>query len=378
MIFRRSRGGGASSVIKWPSSLDPSEYVAWRYPRDTLKHGSFLVVDEAQRALFIRDGKLMGVVGAGRHRLDTQNIPFLQSLMTRIAGGESPFKASVVFVNLLQYSSEFGDRAFIDWVGVHLQFHGTYYFTVDENRLEVFYTRLVGVRDEVTVDDVREKVNPFIVSTLVDSFAEYANEQARLGRTVQNVTDFLAMVSEFSDYARARVAQRVNEMYGLRIADIVFKVDISDEDKRILQMSGPRAYAAMYEREWAGREQVAKNIAKAKSPTPLYVAPWTMYPPPPPPQQPPQPQVYPPPRPQQAWPPQPQPPQQPVQQPPPQQPPASQQAPQLSQPRSPSPQKPRCPYCGREIPVFSPVCPYCAQPISWCPDATPRRSGAEC
>ena len=405
MIFgRKKEKNSESHVIKWPDHLDPMEYIAWKYPKDVIKHGSFLIVNESQRAIFLRDGKIMGTISAGRHRLDTQNIPFLRSLMTRVAGGESPFKANVLFVNLLQYDAEFGDRAFIDWVGVHLQFHGNYYFTVDENRLETFYTRLVGLRDEVTVDDVRNKINPFIVSTILDAFAEYSNEQARAGRTVQNVADFMAMLNEFSDYAKSRIAQKVDEMYGIKIIDMAFRVDVSDEDKRILQMSGPRAYAAMYEREWTGREKVSENVAKAKSPTPFFVAPWTMYPPPPPPAQAAQQPMTPPARPQQATsnpyqqqpppgyqqpyqpypqypPPGYQQPQQGQQGPPPQQ--YQQAPPQLQQPRQPpqqppAPQKPRCPYCGKEIPLFSPVCPYCAQPIKWCPDGRPVRHDQSC
>ncbi len=392
MIFgRRREKSQVSHVIKWPDHLDPMEYVAWKYPKDTIKHGSYLVVNESQRAIFLRDGKIMGIVSAGRHRLDTQNIPFLRELMTRVAGGESPFKANVLFVNLLQYDAEFGDRAFIDWVGVHLQFHGSYYFTVDENRLETFYTRLVGLRSETTVDDIRDKINPFIVSTILDAFAEYSNEQARAGRTLQNVSDFMAMLNEFSDYAKSRIAQKVDEMYGIKIVDMAFRVDVSDEDKRILQMSGPRAYAAMYEREWAGREKVSANVAKAKAPTPFFVAPWTMYPPPPPPAQPPQQQqMTPPARPQpgtgstQQQP--------PGYQYPPQnpgwhsfQPQQHHQAPQrqLERQGQPSthmqaPQKPRCPYCGMEIPLFSPVCPYCAQPIKWCPDGRSVRHDQSC
>ncbi len=394
---------GDPEVIKWPDHLDPRSYVAWRYPKNEIRIGSVLIVNEAQKALFFRDGKLMGVIDAGRHFLDTQNVPFLQGLVTGLYG-ESIFKADVVFVNLLRYQDQLGGRAFIDWIGVHLLYNATYYYTVDENRLETFYTRVMGTSSEVTSDDIREMIAPIIDSTLRDALAEYATEQARMGRTIQNVSDFMAMLNEFSDYVKARISQRVNEMFGIAISELVLRLDISDEDKRILQMSGPRAFAAMYEREWMGREKIAEKLSQgqgsagtAAAVAPFIMMPWMMYPPPmppaqqqmTPPQQPGQPQQQRPPYPyypypypyppQQQYPgyqyPYPYPPQQQQPYPPPQYPPQQQPA-QQQQPQ----QIPQlvCPYCGRPIPYMAPVCPHCAKRIKWCPDGRPVKEEDNC
>ncbi len=350
----RAAGGGGLEVIKWPEELDPAAIVAWRYPKEDIRLGSVLVVDESQKALFFRDGKLMGVLGPGRHVLDTQNVPFLHGLVSGLYG-ETIFKADVVFVNLLQYEGRFGDRAYIDWVGVHLLFNGTYYYVVDEERLETFYVRLLGRRSQLSVEDVRRTVNPMIVSTLVDALGEYATSQARAGRAVQNVTDFLALLNEFSDYVKARLAEKISEMFGISIQEVTLRIDISEEDKRILQMSGPRAYAAMYEREWKGRETVAKNLAQSPATgvaAPFIMYPWMMYP---------------------------------------AMPPAPQQQPPMTPPAMPQPMpypqmwgvpqqqaKYKCPYCGAEIPFLSPVCPVCARRIKWCPDGRPVREEDQC
>jgi len=411
--------GGDLEVIKWPDHLDPGEYVAWRYPKDVIRAGSTLIVNEAQRAIFIRDGKLLGILGPGRHIVDTQNVPFLQGLMEGLYG-ESIFKANIVFVNLLQYDGKFGDRAFIDWIGVHLLFNGEYFFTVDENKMETFYVRLMGVKPELTKKDITKKVNSFIVTTLIDAFGEYANEQARAGRIVQNVSDFLAMIQEFTEYAKARIGQKVNDMFGIRINEIMLRIDISDKDKEILQMSGPRAFAAMYQRDWTGRERIAESLSKSQGAgavAPFIMMPWMMYPPQPPPQ-PQQPPMTPPARPgqqppqgQQPYPyqqPYPQPYPYPYPPPPYWQPPPPQQQSQQQQPYPPQPYpqpypyqqpypppqqpqpgvavaqppqqvvKPKCPYCGREIPPFAPVCPYCANPIRWCPDGRAVKADQNC
>ncbi len=420
---------GDVEVIKWPEDLDPEQYIAWRYPKDVIRWGSVVIVDESQRAVFLRDGKLLGILGPGRHVLDTQNVPFLQGVVEGLYG-ESIFRSNIVFVNLRNYENRFGDRAFIDAVGVHLLFNGVYYYTVDENRVETFYAKFMGVKSEVTPSDVKKRVDPVLIATLQDAFAEYATEQMRQGRTVQNFSDFMAMLGEFSEYAKARISQKLNEMFGLRILDITLRVDISEEDKRILQMSGPRAFAAMYERMWAGRERISENLAKAEgggAVAPFVMMPWVMYPPPGQPGQPQQAPMTPPVKPGQQpppqypyppgypyYPPQPYPQQYPQPYPPPQQRPPGPQAPQpapypqqpwqrppapyqyppqpwQAQPAAPgqqpqqAPQTPAaggqatCPYCGRPIPPFAPVCPYCAQPIKWCPDGRPvRADSSEC
>ncbi len=364
--------GGDVEVIKWPAHLNPQNYIAWRYPKTDIRLGSVLIVNEAQKALFFRDGKLMGIIDAGRHILDTQNVPFLEGLVTGLYG-ETIFKADVVFVNLLRYQDAVSGRVFIDWIGVHLLYKATLYYTVDENNLETFYLRVMGLKSEVTVDDVRKALVPFIDTTLRDALAEYSSMQAQQGRTIQNVSDFLAMLNEFSDYVKASISQKISSMFGITISDLLLHLDISDEDKRILQMSGPRAFAAMYEREWAGREKISENLAKGEGSSatagavaPFIMMPWMMYPPPQPPTQQQQ-QMTPPARPQQyPYPPQPY----PYSYPPyPTQPQTQQPQPQPSL---------VCPYCGKPIPFLSPICPHCAKRIKWCPDGRAVKEEDQC
>ncbi|MCE4628092.1 MAG: SPFH domain-containing protein [Desulfurococcales archaeon] len=367
----KGAGGGELEVIKWPEHLDPESYVAWRYPKTDIKMGSVVIVDEGQKALFFRDGKLMGVLDSGRHVLDTQNVPFLHGLVSELYG-ETIFKASIVFVNLRQYMASIADRQYVDYIGVSIVYKITYYFKVDESKLELFYVRLMGADSELTKDDIARKIAPFIKRSIVELLAEYATEQARQGRIVQNLIDFTQLLSEFGETSKASIARRVNEQFGIQIVDIqVEQIDVAPEDKQILQMSGPRAFAAMYQRDWTGREKIAESLSKSPSAgvvAPFMMFPWMMYPPMPPQQPPPQ-QPY------QARPPQGQPAQQAPYQPPPGYPVA---ASPYQPPQTPQAQMARCPYCGREIPLFAPVCPHCARPIRWCPDGRPVREDQQC
>lgn len=83
-------------LVKWNGN--PS-ILAWRFPSDQLSTWTQLIVNETQEAYVVKEGVYQGPFGAGRHTLETANIPLLTSLMGLPFGGKSPFTAEVWFVN---------------------------------------------------------------------------------------------------------------------------------------------------------------------------------------------------------------------------------------------------------------------------------------
>lgn len=60
---------------------------------------SQLIVGESQEALFYKDGQALDLFGAGRHTLDTNNLPIMKRVFSSIFGGDNPFQCEVFFVN---------------------------------------------------------------------------------------------------------------------------------------------------------------------------------------------------------------------------------------------------------------------------------------
>jgi membrane protease subunit (stomatin/prohibitin family) len=58
---------------------------------------SQLTVDSDECAVFFKDGRVVGVLPPGRHTMQSQNIPFLNGLVTSFTGG-NVFIAEVYFV----------------------------------------------------------------------------------------------------------------------------------------------------------------------------------------------------------------------------------------------------------------------------------------
>jgi membrane protease subunit (stomatin/prohibitin family) len=61
--------------------------VVFKHKDQTFPFWSQLTVDSDEVCLFFKDGQYVGALGPGRHTLQTQNIPFLNSLIDKFTGG---------------------------------------------------------------------------------------------------------------------------------------------------------------------------------------------------------------------------------------------------------------------------------------------------
>lgn len=78
---------------------DAKAHVVWKHPDPTVPKLSQLTVQADERAVFFRDGKVVGTLGPGRHTLDSTNIPFLSNLLDSFTGGRL-FITEVFFVTM--------------------------------------------------------------------------------------------------------------------------------------------------------------------------------------------------------------------------------------------------------------------------------------
>lgn len=65
-------------LVKYDGSAD---VFAWKYPSQELSTWTQLIVNESQEALLYKGGKALDLFGAGRHVLETKNIPLLTKLI---------------------------------------------------------------------------------------------------------------------------------------------------------------------------------------------------------------------------------------------------------------------------------------------------------
>jgi membrane protease subunit (stomatin/prohibitin family) len=77
--------------------------IVYKYPEKNIRMLTQLTVDADEIALFVKDGKVEGKLGPGRHTLDSKNIPFLSRLLEGFTGGNL-FITEVFFVSTREHT----------------------------------------------------------------------------------------------------------------------------------------------------------------------------------------------------------------------------------------------------------------------------------
>ena len=131
----------------------------WKHPCEDFNLGSQLIVHESQEAVFFRDGKALESFGAGRHTLETQNLPHLKDNINSIAGGKSVFHSEVYFINLttqlgVKWGTDSKIRMFDPISGLHLELGacGTFNIKVIDGRKLLL--KVVGTTSGFTQDNI--------------------------------------------------------------------------------------------------------------------------------------------------------------------------------------------------------------------------------
>ncbi|MCR5150990.1 MAG: SPFH domain-containing protein [Clostridiales bacterium] len=85
-----------ADIIKYEG--DNSTFI-WKHPCEDFNSLTQLIVHESQEAVFFMNGEALDVFQAGRHTLETQNIPLIGKALNRATDDQTPFHCEVYFIN---------------------------------------------------------------------------------------------------------------------------------------------------------------------------------------------------------------------------------------------------------------------------------------
>ncbi len=207
---------------------DAKSQVVWKHPDPTIPMKSQLTVEADEKAVFFRDGKVVATLGAGRHTLDSTNLPFLSDLIDTFTGG-NVFITEVFFVNVREHTGvKFGGRVGHvedpkSGVPVESMVHGEFSFRViDPEKLIV---GLVGMGRAQSYT-VRSWMKEQVLKVVRDRIAELLvkNKWPLLDVTSGAYTE------EIEKDVLAGLDEHV-ESYGIDIVRLGnFVIDIDEED----------------------------------------------------------------------------------------------------------------------------------------------------
>lgn len=207
---------------------DAKAQVVWKHPDKTIPMKSQLTVEADEKAVFFRDGKVVKTMDAGRHTLDSSNLPFLSNLVDSFTGGDV-FIAEVFFVNVREHTGvKFGGRVGHvedpkSGIPVESMVHGEFAFKVIDP--ETLITGLVGM-GRAESHTVRSWMKEQVLKVIRDRIAELLvkNKWPLLDVTSGAYTE------EIEKDVLAGIGDHVKS-YGIQIVRLGnFVIDIDEED----------------------------------------------------------------------------------------------------------------------------------------------------
>lgn len=225
---------------------DTGKTIVRRVPSDgpaEIKWGAQLTVRESQEAVFFRDGKALDVFKAGRHVLQTQNIPLIGKWATSFGyGPDSPFRSEVYFVGKQLFTNlKWGTREPIlfrdsELKMIRLRSFGNFSIQVADSML--FVNKIVGTKGSFTNNDIEDYLKNIIVSRLTNI----------IGDELKTVFDMPSSFDSLSLAARVKLQAEFDGL-GLSLHDFyINSISVPDEVQKIIdQRSGMSAIGNMDE-----------------------------------------------------------------------------------------------------------------------------------
>jgi membrane protease subunit (stomatin/prohibitin family) len=231
----------AVSDLYIASPPESAPLLVWRYPDRSIPNGAKLTVRADEVAVFFREGRVVGVLEAGAHVLETAHWKFLGDLVVSPLTGDNHFITEIFFVRLSDHLHTTGPRAigsFTDSASrllVQLGFVARY--AVRAKDPLAIIVRLGGVREDASanvasfLDGRMASLVAACVGTLAEQhpiaqlasnqyseqLGQYALDQARRSFEADGLelTRFLELHVTLDEPSRAALAE-----YSRRAADL--------------------------------------------------------------------------------------------------------------------------------------------------------------
>jgi len=227
-------------VVKYNGS---SDVFAWKFPSEELGTWTQLIVNESQEAVLFKGGQALDVFPAGRHVLDTANIPLLCKFVNLPFGGRSPFTAEVWYVNRVHsLDIKWGTPSPIQLqdprykIFIPVRSFGQFGIQITDPRK--FLIKLVGTLPVFDKENVQRFFKGLYLTKVKDAISGY------LVRQNVSILEINAHLDELSTSLKERIEPVLDE-YGIRLLNFyVNDVNIPEDDEGVKKLKDALAKRA--------------------------------------------------------------------------------------------------------------------------------------
>lgn len=230
--------GGEKHFVDIIKNRSDNDTFIFKNPEEDFNHGSTLVVQPGEQAVFVNEGNIEQVFESGTYTLSTANYPFISRLRNALSGAISSFHCIVYFVRTatgreIKWGTadpiKVYDKAYLDpftGIGVETEVGANGAYKVSVTDAGLLLTNLIGGNyDLIDQESIREFFRNQFMNELSSKLAEELNAWDGPLNTIQSQGSNLAhkMETLLSPYM---------EEYGLRPHDMSLKIHIFDNEER--------------------------------------------------------------------------------------------------------------------------------------------------
>ncbi len=251
-------------VVKYNGNPD---VFAWKYPSEELGTWTQLIVNESQEALLYKGGQALDLFTAGRHTLETANIPILNKIVNLPFGGRSPFTAEVWYINkAYSLDIKWGTPTPIQLqdpkykVFIPLRSFGQFGIQIEDARK--FLVKLVGTLPVFDKESILKYFRGLYLTKVKDSISSY------LIKKQISVLEINAYLDELSEHLKERMMPTLEE-YGIKLVNFyVNDINVPEDDTAVKKLKDALAkraemdivgYSYVQERSFDTLEGAATN-----------------------------------------------------------------------------------------------------------------------
>lgn len=252
------------NIIKYDGGID--EFI-WKYPYEEIGTWTQLVVNEAQEAILVKDGKICDIFQPGRYTLETKNIPILNKIINLPFGAESPFKVEVWFVNKrVNLDIKWGTFTPIQLqdpkYGIFIPIRSFGQFGIKIKDSRTFFIKLIGSKNSFKKDEINNYFRGIYLAKVKDIISSYI-----VSKKI-SILEINSYIMELSEYIKISIFPLFEE-YGISLINFfVNDINVPEEDESVKKLKlalAKRAemdivgYNYLQERSFDTLEGAAKN-----------------------------------------------------------------------------------------------------------------------
>jgi len=212
-----------------------SDVFAWKYPNEELGTWTQLIVNASQEAVLFKGGQALDIFTAGRHTLETANIPLLNRVVNLPFGGRSPFTAEVWYINKTHsLDIKWGTPTPIQLqdpkfnVFVPIRTYGQFGIQIGDSKQ--FLVKLVGTLPYFDKKNIIQFFRGLYLTKVKDAVSSYLINK---GISALEINAYLA---DLSDHLKKQIAPTF-ESYGINLLNFyVNDISVPEDDNAVIKL----------------------------------------------------------------------------------------------------------------------------------------------